>query len=237
MTENTTRHFALWQKRDRVVLIGYSKKNNDVLVVRLDQLPEDERHDLTQIAMHPNVQNKFELTPVLNIERHSKSGETWLTNIAMRLRRHDGSVMKVYVKDLSDVEDLQMSYYKGYNPPGAPGQLRISEAEKAAVLGDDYRQRQMHSTGITSQSINPPAPQDMMQPGTGTGSIATPAPEQNSNVDIASAINNMAAVMSQVAQRLGNLEEKAKPPRRGRPSTKKAKAAAEPVSAGSTETV
>jgi hypothetical protein len=221
MTEKktTTRHFAMWQKRDQVVLIGYSKKNNDVLVVKLDQLPEDERNELQQIALHPDIQRKYELTPTLTTARHSKSGETWMTNIAARLRRHDGSVAKAFIKDLYEVEDSQMSYYKGYGPPDAPGQLRISESEKAAVLGDDYRQRELRDTGTRSASVTPADQAPVYR----DAPVAESAPAQSN--ELASVLRDMTAMMGKVVDRLESVEAKVKAPasRRNKPKPSPAK--------------
>lgn len=226
------RHFALWQKKEPVILIGYSKRNNDVLAIKLDQLPEDEREELKVIALNPNIQTKYELTPTLQNAKHSKSGETWMTNIAMRLRRHDGSVVKVWVKDLYDIDEQQLAYYKGYGPEDAPGKLRISEAEKIAVLGDDYRQLQMRSTN--SDSINPPAPEAEEQIFSSKSEPTTPAAPAATDA-LAAALNNLAAGFGQMSQVLARIDANTAPGKPGRPKGAKTKKAAAPAVTSSGE--
>lgn len=200
------RHFAIWQKRDRVALLGYSRRNNDVLAVRLDTLPEDERNELINIATNADLQRRLELASTLNTIKHTKSGETWFTNIAMRLRRGDGSVIRVYVKDLYEVEPDQLAFYKGYGPKAPqPAHLQISEAEKAAVLGDDYRQRTLQ--GTTSASVTPQVEQE---------TVSQPAPAPASAP--ASEMNALAAVLGQMTQVLQRIDENTRPKKPGRPS-------------------
>ena len=228
------RHFALWQKKEPVILIGYSKRHNDVLAIKLEQLPEDEREELKVIALNPNIQTKYELTPTLQNTKHSKSGETWMTNIAMRLRRHDGSVIKCWVKDLYDVDEAQLAYYKGYGPEDAPGRLRISEAEKMAVLGDDYRQLQMRST-TGSSSINPPMEEVSFGDGGKGDTTETVATAQSAppNDALAAALSAVAAGLGQMNQVLARIDANTAPGKPGRPKgakTKKASSKTVPAS-------
>lgn len=186
------RHFGLWQKKDRMVLLGYSANQNNVLCVRLDMLPEDERVELIKIALNSGLQNHNNLVSVLSSVKHTKSGEYWMTQIAMRDKRNDGSVVRAYVKDLTEVHPDLIAFYKGYAPKKTTPALKISEAEKAAVLGEAYHR----SEGATSQ-----AP------------VADAAPSGTNEL--------LMEVLQKISSRLDQIDEKLKPAKRGRPPTPK----------------
>ena len=115
----THRHFGTIRGGEEVVVVGYNKQINSCMVVRVNHLPQDEAADLRRIAMSSAAQNLDYLIPTLRVELH-KSGQDWFTHIATRLRRNDGAVLNMSIKEMEDMNAEQKAFFKGYGAPIEP---------------------------------------------------------------------------------------------------------------------
>ena len=109
----TLRHYATF-KNEEVIVLGYRKSMNAVMICRITSLPADEQASLRQIASSTYAQSNCDyLIPVLTNERH-KSGEDWFSYLARRLHRNDGSVAVLPLKEMHDMDRDQKAFFKGY---------------------------------------------------------------------------------------------------------------------------
>lgn len=130
------RHYATF-RREEVIVAGYNRGRNDCLVVRLTMLPVDEQADLRRIASSTIAQSQDTLTMLLMGERH-KSGRDWMTHLAERKQRNDGSVMTLPLKELEDMHPEQKAFFKGYGKPvAAPKPVAVQEEAEIPVAALD----------------------------------------------------------------------------------------------------
>lgn len=140
----TLRHYAKF-RNEEVIILGYRKSMNAVMICRLTGLPADEQAALRQIASSSYAQSKCDyLIPVLGNERH-KSGEDWFTYLARRLHRNDGTVAVIPFKEMMDMDTDQKAFFKGYGRSvDEAKELMEKKGEQAQGLGpvdagDDYK--------------------------------------------------------------------------------------------------
>lgn len=112
------RHFGQFHGQE-VVIAGYNKSLNSLMVVLIGALPQDEAEDLRRIAMSATAQNLDYLVPTLRVERH-KSNQDWFTHIVTRLYRNDGAVKNVSIKEMEAMNEEQKAFFKGYGSPVEP---------------------------------------------------------------------------------------------------------------------
>lgn len=109
----TLRHYGIF-KNEEVIVLGYRKLMNTVMICRSTMLPADEQAQLRQIASSSYAQSKCDyLIPILRNERH-KSGNDWFTYLANRLHRNDGSVSVLPLKEIDGMEPDQKAFLKGW---------------------------------------------------------------------------------------------------------------------------
>ena len=109
----TLRHYGKF-KNEEVIIVGYKKSMNTVMICRMTMLPADEQAQLRQIASSAYAQSKCDyLVLILQNERH-KSNQDWFTYLANRLQRHDGSVMILPLKEIEDMDPDQKAFFKGW---------------------------------------------------------------------------------------------------------------------------
>lgn len=139
----TLRHYAKF-KNEEVIILGYRKSMNAVMICRMTALPADEQANLRQIASSTYAQSNCDyLIPVLGNERH-KSGEDWFTYLARRLHRNDGSVAVLPLKEMQDMDPDQKAFFKGYGRSIAEAKEIMEKAgDQGKVVpinaGDDYK--------------------------------------------------------------------------------------------------
>lgn len=140
----TLRHYAKF-RNEEVIVLGYRKSMNAVMLCRLTGLPADEQAALRQIASSSYAQSKCDyLIPVLANERH-KSGEDWFTYMARRLHRNDGTVAVIPLKEMVDMDADQKAFFKGYGRSiDEARELLQKKGDKGLGLGpmnaaDDYK--------------------------------------------------------------------------------------------------
>jgi hypothetical protein len=149
-------------------------------------LPVDEQTGLRQIASSVYAQGRDYLIPILQGERH-RSNVDWFTYLASKMYRNDGSVISIPLKEVTDLEDKQKAYFKGYGESieGKP------VTNPAATL--DYHPE----SGKVMETHGDPT------------RLGVPAP---ANVDIASALASLAASQEKMADSLSSLVKKVKAP-------------------------
>ncbi len=107
------RHYGKF-KNEEVVVLGYNKTLNAVMICRVNYLPADEQAQLRSIASSSYAQSSCDfLIPILGIERH-KSGKDWFTYLAFRLHRNDGSVLSLPLKEVVELDTDQKNFFKGW---------------------------------------------------------------------------------------------------------------------------
>ncbi len=132
----TLRHYGKF-KNEEVIILGYRKSMNSVMICRSTMLPADEQAALRQIASSAYAQSNCDyLIPILEHERH-KSGQAWFSYLAQRLHRNDGSVVVLPLKEIMEMDPDQKALFKGWGSS-------ISEAakvreEKEAQMGAGHQ--------------------------------------------------------------------------------------------------
>lgn len=134
----TPKHFAKFRKQE-VVVVGYQPSMNECLIAILGNLPQDEATHLRNLAMTTTAQGVDFLAPLLENELH-KSRDSWMGHLVLRLKRGDGAVLRVSIKELDDMNQDQKSFWKGngtwvpqYNSRGVQiGRSWVRSDSKAA---------------------------------------------------------------------------------------------------------
>ena len=195
----TFRHYGKFQ-REEVVVLGYNKTMNDVIIARVTGLPVDDQMHLRQIASSTHAQTQDYLIPVLQGERHA-SGTDWWTYLYSRLVRNDKTVIRAPFKDITDMNPDQRALFGGYGKPAQP-------EPDAPPLGSPE-----HNEAAQQALVDVPetAPVPM-----------TPAhPPAGALPDLAAAIASLADSQAKMAESLEKLTAKVKPAPRKRPAAKK----------------
>lgn len=196
------RHYGKY-RNEEVIVIGYNRGQNAVMICRVGALPGDEQMELRRIASSHAAQNQDYLVSTLQGERH-KSGTDWFTYIANRLRRNDGSVLSpLPIKEVEEMNPDQVAFFKGY---GTSVLNRNAQAEMAAQQ---------------NQQI-PQAHVDMPE-----GVVETPpaAPAQSdTNPALMALLQQMVEGQQAMQKSMEDLAKKVSKPQRKAPARKKASA-------------
>jgi len=146
----TMRHYGTF-RNEEVIILGYKKSMNPVMICRLTMFPADEQSALRQIASSTFAQDKCDyLIPVLQTERH-KSGTEWFTYLASRLHRNDGSVSVLPLKEVDISNPEQKAFFKGYGKTIQDAKQHIGEQEERLGMG---HQAYGDSSTTSSASLN-----------------------------------------------------------------------------------
>ena len=195
MSMPSFRHYGKFQ-REEVIILGYNKGMNDVMIARVTALPVDDQMHLRQIASSLHAQNQDYLIPVLQSERHA-SGTDWFTYLYSRLVRNDKSVIRVPFKDMQEMNPQQRALFGGYGKP-------VQEEPEAPPLG--------------SPEHNDAAQQALVDLPQAVESPAAPAP---ASPDLVAAIASLAESQAAMAASLEKLTSKVKPAPRRKAAPKK----------------
>lgn len=197
MSMPSFRHYGKFQ-REEVVILGYNKSMNDVMIARVTALPVDDQMHLRQIASSTHAQSQDYLIPVLQSERHA-SGTDWFTYLYSRLVRNDKSVIRVPFKDMSDMNPQQRALFGGYGKP-------VQEEPEAPPLGSpEHNDAQQALVDLPDEVETP----------------AAPAPAAPAQPDLVAAIASLAESQAAMAASLEKLTSKVKPAPRKKAAPKK----------------
>lgn len=105
------KHFCKFKGHEAVVC-GYRPSMNQCMIVLIGSLPQDEGMELRRIAMSSVAQEHDYLVPTLQVELH-KSQADWFSHLCTRMKRNDGAVVEISIKELDDMNPHQKSFFKG----------------------------------------------------------------------------------------------------------------------------
>jgi hypothetical protein len=111
-------HFGRWRDEE-VVIAGHKESINQVLLVRLNALPADEKEHLVKIAASEAAQQEDYLVNILERVNH-KSNRKWVEHIFEHLRRGNSAFQSVSLKDVQEMNQVQKNFFKGYGEPVNP---------------------------------------------------------------------------------------------------------------------
>lgn len=191
----TFRHYGKFQ-REEVVVLGYNKTMNDVIIARVTGLPVDDQMHLRQIASSTHAQTQDYLIPVLQGERHA-SGTDWWTYLYSRLVRNDKTVIRAPFKDITDMNPDQRALFGGYGKPAQP-------EPDAPPLGSPE-----HNEAAQQALVDVPE------------TAPVPAPVAPAQPDLVAAIASLADSQAKMAESLEKLTAKVKSPPRRKAAPKK----------------
>ena len=228
----TLRHYAKF-KNEEVIVLGYRKSMNSVMICRVNYLPADEQAALRQIASSSYAQSSCDyLIPILGVERH-KSGEDWFSYLARRLHRNDGSVVVLPLKEVVDMDTDQKNFFKGWGKSVAEARS-VREKNEAAqgagsqiagenILAEEAPEDYTPITPVVHDVPTPPAP-DVPVPMTGVEVPNITEEEAKPYVDreamMLQLMQQMVAGQQQIAEGMADLKKAVKPVRKT--TTKKA---------------
>lgn len=109
------KHYAKFRNHE-VIILGYNVAKNSCLVCNLATLPMDDQKELRLIASSMVGQKQNYLAPLLQKERH-KSGRDWFTVLAEHLKKNNGVVFDIPIKELEELNPEQKGVFKGYKKP------------------------------------------------------------------------------------------------------------------------
>ena len=226
----TLRHYGKF-KNEEIVVLGYKKSMNTVMICRLTMLPADEQAALRQIASSAYAQSKCDyLVPILQNERH-KSNQDWFTYLANRLQRHDGSVMILPLKEIEDMDPDQKAFFKGWGT--SIEEARKVREEKAPELPDvDAPPGYEPITPLQSTEVPGQVPATAVEVPDISAEEAKPFVDREAMM--LQLMQTMAEGQAKIAEGIANLDKKLSKPKRTvrrKPATKKAtsKPAVDPV--------
>lgn len=115
-------HFGKWRDEE-VVIAGHKESINQVLLVRLNALPSDEKEHLVKIAASDAAQQEDYLVNILERVNH-KSNRKWVEHIFEHLRRGNSAFQSVSLKDVQEMNQTQKNFFKGYGEPVNPANAK-----------------------------------------------------------------------------------------------------------------
>ena len=186
------RHYGKF-RNEEVIVLGYKSSMNACMICRVTMLPGDEQAVLRQIASSVHSQGRDYLIPVLQGERH-RSNVDWFTYLASKMYRNDGSVISIPLKEVTDMEDKQKAYFKGY---GESIEGKPVTNPSATVTHPD--------SGLALATHGDPT------------RLGVPAP---ASVDMAAALASLAESQAKMAESLATLIKKVAPAKK-KPAAKK----------------
>lgn len=185
----TFRHYAKFQ-REEVIVLGYNKSMNDVIIVRVTGLPVDDQMKLRMIASSPTAQSVDYLIPILEREAHA-SGYPWLRYLLTRMARNDKTVIRIPFKELTDMNPEQRAVFAGYGKPAQP------EVEAPPIGSPEHNEIANQEATLVDY------PEGMAS-----------APAAPAQPDLAAAIASLAASQASMAESLEKLAAKVNKPAR-----------------------
>lgn len=108
----TFRHMAKHQGEE-VIVLGYNKGDNTVLLVRPSMIPKDEAADLKNFVMTNDAQSIDVIIPYLRKQAH-KSGVDWFTYLHNKLMQRNNAVVIRPLKDITELHKDQYAFFAGY---------------------------------------------------------------------------------------------------------------------------
>ena len=209
MTDNN-RHFAKFiPNGEEVVIIGYRKKTNDVLVVFPSAMTQQESQELRRIVQSAEAQGKDYLMDVVSGSilqgAHHPSGTDWQTYLIKQAATgRSQTVRKITMKDLEFYDKDQHAFFAGYGTSIEPevDALRNNRIahQDAALNGRPMPEPQT--------SITAPVP-----------AAAPAAPTESA--ELVSALSAIAQGQAAILEALGNMNKPAKKPTKRRVATKR----------------
>lgn len=207
------RHYCKF-RNEEVIILGYRKTMNSVMVCRVAMLPADEQANLRQIASSSYAQSKCDyLIPILTNERH-KSGSDWFTYLASRLQRNDGSVVVLPLKEMEEMDNDQKAFFKGWGTSVDEARKLVEENEaKGAGVGpstagekiEGYTPvKELDDTYIPHNQSTPPVA-EVELPDISTGEAK---PYVDREAMMLKLMEQMAEGQKQIADGLASLEKK-----------------------------
>lgn len=191
------RHYGKF-RNEEVIVLGYKPSMNACMICRVTMLPVDEQTGLRQIASSVFAQGRDYLIPILQGERH-RSSVDWFTYLASKMYRNDGSVISIPLKEVTDLEETQKAFFKGYG----------DSIEGKPVTNPAATVRPEVEGGTVMESVGDPT------------RLGIPAPS-SANADIAAALASLAASQEKMASSLESLIKKVKAPVARKKAAKKA---------------
>lgn len=186
------RHFGKFQNEE-VLVIGYKKTGNVLMIVKINALPIEDQTTLRSIATSPAAQNVDYLIPLLTGEPH-RSGKDWFTFLANNQR--SGITMQVSPTKVEDMNSEQYNYWAGWGNSireqtqtgGRPPMVEPAPASQAAPL-----------TEVPHQVS---APVDPAMPAVAEALYDTPT-----QVEVAAVAPAVDPVMAQLAQAMSSIAD------------------------------
>ncbi len=225
----TLRHYGKF-RNEEIIIVGYRKSMNAVMICRVTSLPADEQASLRQIASSAYAQSHCDyLVPVLQNERH-KSGSDWFTYLASRLHRNDGSVAVLPLKEMQEMDPDQKAFFKGYGKSIAEAAEIRSKQEEVVGVGHQIAGEDLEGY----KPINPLAETQVPEPGAPpVAAVEMPTEEEakpyvDRDAMMLQLMQQMVAGQQQIAEGLQNLEKKVATKR---PATRKKAASRKKVAA------
>jgi hypothetical protein len=105
------RHYGTFQGEE-VIIIGYKKSQNVLLICKVNALPSGDQMELRKIASSKLAQETADYLVELLQQQHHQSGTDWFAYLAPQIRKNVLQI--VSIKDVADMNDEQKSFFKGY---------------------------------------------------------------------------------------------------------------------------
>lgn len=108
------RHFGKFN-REEVVILGYNKTTNTVMICKITGLPADDQVELRKIAVSPESSMMDYLIPQLQRLPHANSKSSWWDYLVRNYMNKRGGLIIAYpLKEITDMNPDQLSFFKGY---------------------------------------------------------------------------------------------------------------------------
>jgi len=193
------RHFGKYVPNgEEVVIIGYRKKTNDVLVVFPSAMSQQESQDLRRIVQTNEAQQKDFLMDVVGGSilqgAHHPSGTDWQTYLIKQAATgRSQAVRKITMKDLTFYDQSQHAFFSGYGPSIEP---EVDALRKTRI---DHQDAALNGRPMPAPvaPITAPVPE-----------AAPAAPE--ANADLTSALTAIAQGQAAILEVLGKMNKPAK---------------------------
>lgn len=131
------KHYAKYRGQEYII-IGFNTADGSCLLCNVAALPVGEQTQLRMIASSAVGQSVDYLVPILQKERHP-SGTDWFSYLATRLRRKEGIVEKLPLKDLEEVNPDQKAVFKGY---------KTASTTVTPAYSDDFADAEVATTTV-----------------------------------------------------------------------------------------
>lgn len=112
-TENVLRHYGKYN-REEVIVVGYNKGNNALMLVRVNALTMDDQNALRTIASSEVAQKTDYLVTLLSHEPHPATKEDWFSFLCKHPSRKHVLLMGIPLKEVSEMNKDQLAFFKGY---------------------------------------------------------------------------------------------------------------------------